>query len=87
LLNTYLISSRSFGRNSRAKSSSSGLPRPSYRLSEIAVYLLILDVSRQFVVQFVEVGKFGVQIDPARPPAQNGLMFAEAAPRQQYRVS
>src|SRR5215469_696940 len=42
------------------------------------VFLIILDVVGQLIVQLVEFGKFGVPVDLARLPAQNGLMFAEA---------
>jgi len=43
------------------------------------VFFIILDVVGQLIIQLVQVGKFGAPIDLARLPAQNGLMFAEAA--------
>jgi len=42
------------------------------------VFLIIFDVIGQFIIQFIEVGKFGVQINLAGPPAQDGQLFAEA---------
>jgi transposase len=42
------------------------------------VLLLIIDVVGQFVIQLFQVGKFRVVIDLACPPAEEGLVFAEA---------
>jgi hypothetical protein len=42
------------------------------------VFLIIVDVIGQLVIQFGHVGKFGVPVDLAGPPAEKGQMFAEA---------
>src|SRR5260370_1823037 len=43
------------------------------------VFLIILDIIRQLIIEFFEVGKFRVEVDLARPPAQVGLMQAGGA--------
>ena len=42
------------------------------------VFLIILDIIRQPIIQFFEVGEFRVEVDLARQPAQVGLMQAGA---------
>src|SRR6202022_3779722 len=51
------------------------------------VFLVILDVIGHLVVQFVQfvqVGKFGVPVDLARPPVEDGLMLANAAESNEF---
>lgn len=43
------------------------------------VILFILDVIGQLIVEPVQVGELGTPIDGARPPAEDGLMLADAA--------
>jgi len=43
-----------------------------------AAFRFILDVIGQFIVELVQVGEFGTPMDFARPPAEDGLMLADA---------
>jgi hypothetical protein len=43
---------------------------------QLDVFVLILDISRQFIVELLEVGELGMPVDLARLPAEIGMKLA-----------